>query len=132
MRMRWQDAANGALENAGSDARIDMRSYADRGTGEAPTPYLLPSEWRDPAQRGSVVAAREANAEVRAAMPDMGAEDVDLMAKYCESLPLPDEIENALVRAFLIVVRDRASDRDLMQAAVAVGTNPEAAEDVML
>ena len=54
-----------------------------------------------------------------------------LHAKYCESLPLPDEIENELVRAFLIVVRDRASDRDLMQAAVAVGANPEAAEDVM-
>jgi len=81
LRMRWQDAANGALEKAGSEARIDMRSYADRGTGETPTPYLLPSEWRDPAQRGPVVAAREANAEVRAAMPDMGAEVVDLMAE---------------------------------------------------
>ncbi len=61
--------------------RPDQSSELGVINGGAGTPYLLPSEWRDPAQRGPVVAAREANAEVRAAMPDMGAEVVDLMAE---------------------------------------------------
>lgn len=39
-RKDWQDTANAALERAGSDARIDRRSYAERGMSRIPEPAL--------------------------------------------------------------------------------------------
>ena len=36
-RKAWEDMANAALENAGSDARIDRRTYAEQGIKQVPT-----------------------------------------------------------------------------------------------
>lgn len=44
LRLKWQEVCNRHLERAGSDARIDMRSYKERGITKAPEPHLLPSQ----------------------------------------------------------------------------------------
>ena len=80
LRGRWADLVNSHLERAGSSERIDMRSYAERGIDRAPEPKQLPSAWRDPAQRATVLEFRQATrerdqarAELRAAVPDPAA-----------------------------------------------------------
>ena len=85
LRGRWETLANERLARAGVAERIDMRSYAARGLDITPPSRLLPSEWRDPAQRDNVIAFRRATAELaraedagRAAMPDRDAQIIDL------------------------------------------------------
>ena len=39
-RTAWQDYVNQALEDAGSTARVDARSHADRGLNREPEPKL--------------------------------------------------------------------------------------------
>ena len=67
LRSRWEVCANSALERAGVEVRIDMRSYAERGLAIEPEPKQLPSEWRAGGRENMVAfrAAREAELEVR-------------------------------------------------------------------
>lgn len=69
LRGRWEAHCNSALERAGLGERIDMRSYRDRGLTLVPAPErkMLPSQWRDPAQRQQILEYRAAAAELRAA-----------------------------------------------------------------
>lgn len=73
LRARWEETANRHLAAAGVDARIDMRSYADRGIDKAPEPKLMPGEWHrrtDPkaTERAKAIhAVRETAKEQKAA-----------------------------------------------------------------
>lgn len=84
LKHRWQDMVNLHLERAGQSVRIDLRSHAERGTGEVPEAKQLPSQWRGDG-RVKVIAFRQARAElqeatlaVEQAVPDVRAEIVRL------------------------------------------------------
>jgi hypothetical protein len=85
LRGRWEEMANQHLERAGIEARIDMRSHADRGLDYAPEAKQLPSQWRDPEQRAQVLEYRAARSEqqraageLRQAVPDLQGELIQL------------------------------------------------------
>lgn len=61
LRDRWEGSCNKALEHAGADVRISMKSYAERGLDVEPEPKQLPSEWRDGGKE-AMLALREAKA----------------------------------------------------------------------
>lgn len=85
LRGRWEGMANDHLARAGREERIDMRSYVDRGLDITPAARLLPSAWRDDAQRSNVIAFRRAVGELvraeeagQAMLPDRDAQIIDL------------------------------------------------------
>lgn len=85
LRGRWEVMANQHLERAGIEARIDMRSHADRGLDYAPEAKQLPSQWRDQEQRDQVLEYRAARGEqqraageLRQAVPDLQGELIQL------------------------------------------------------
>ncbi len=84
LRGRWEAMCNAHLERAGVEQRIDMRSHAERGTGLEPERKQLPSQWRGQGQ-SNVIEFRKARAELvearqelAHAVPDMGAEIINL------------------------------------------------------
>ena len=88
LRGRWEIMCNEHLVRGGIDARIDMRSHAERGTGLAPEVKQLPSQWRDEQQRAEVIDFRTARIEQQQTaanlareIPDAGAEIVSLSAE---------------------------------------------------
>lgn len=88
LRGRWESLCNEHLSSAGKDARIDMRSYRDQGRDIAPEAKQLPSQWRDPAQRGVVLEFRQASKdaadaqrELARVVPNAGADLIDLEAE---------------------------------------------------
>ena len=87
LRGRWESLCNAHLEQAGMAQRIDMRSHAERGTGLEPERKQLPSEWRGHG-RANVIEFRQARAELAEAsarlvraVPDAGAEIINLEAE---------------------------------------------------
>lgn len=87
LRSRWESMCNAHLERAGLAERIDMRSHAERQTGQVPERKQLPSAWRGEG-RAQVIEFRAARAEVaqaaaelRRAVPDTGAEIIHLEAE---------------------------------------------------
>ena len=62
LRGRWQTLCNAHLEHAGLTQRIDMRSHAERGTGQEPERKQLPSQWRGQG-KANVIEFRQARAE---------------------------------------------------------------------
>ena len=91
LRSRWEVVCNRALERAGQDARIDMRSYADQGVDLVPERKMLPSEWRQESRRAEIIEFRTARAErlaaqrdLRREVPDAGAEIIELQARRQE------------------------------------------------
>ena len=87
LRGRWETMCNEHLVCGGIDARIDMRSHAERGTGLAPEVKQLPSQWRDEQQRAEVIDFRTARIEQQQTaanlareIPDAGAEIVSLLS----------------------------------------------------
>lgn len=103
LRGRWEVACNQALERAGQDARIDMRSYAERGRAEAPERKQLPSQWRGQG-KAQVIEFRAAKAEqaravseLRETVPDVRGQVVEIerererqAVKRLESMPLDE------------------------------------------
>ena len=90
LRARWESMCNAHLERSGHEARIDMRSHAERGTGLEPEAKQLPSQWRG-AGRDKVIefrAARQELAEARKALavtvPDVRGELIDLQRERQE------------------------------------------------
>jgi hypothetical protein len=75
-RGRWETMCNQHLERAGSDQRIDMRSYRDQGVDKQPERKMLPSEARQ--HKADVLEFKRAQTEVREAIPNMRAEIIDL------------------------------------------------------
>ena len=76
--------ANQHLERAGVEARIDMRSHAERKTGLEPEAKQLPSQWRG-AGRENVIEFRAARVEQRKAagllreeIPNISAEIINI------------------------------------------------------
>ncbi|SER62235.1 MobA/MobL family protein [Azotobacter beijerinckii] len=87
LRGRWEATCNVHLERAGLAERIDMRSHAERQTGQAPERKQLPSAWRGEG-RAQVIEFRTARAQVaqaavelRRVVPDAGAEVLSLEAE---------------------------------------------------
>ena len=70
-RTRWGDKVNVHLLWAGESARVDMRSYKDRGLDIQPEPKMSPAQWRNPVKRAEVLEHREANAELAKAKRDL-------------------------------------------------------------
>lgn len=67
LRERWGVCVNAALERAGHSARVNMKSYADRGLEIVPEPKQLPSAWRGEGREAVLAfrAARAAELEVQ-------------------------------------------------------------------
>jgi len=108
LRGRWQEMCNLYLERAGTEARIDMRSYRERGMDLEPERKMLPSEWRQESRRAQIVEFRQARAEIEQSskdladlIPDMQAEIIDLQAerKRRAERPAPDPIQDLLGEA---------------------------------
>lgn len=84
LRGRWQETANVHLHRAGHDARIDMRSYAERGLAMEPEAKQLPSQWRGDGRakvlelRAARADLRQARRELSALVPNVRAEVIDL------------------------------------------------------
>ena len=76
IRGRWEEACNHALEKAGADARIDMRSHAERGLEQVPEGKMLPSEWR-----AHVIEFRASKANLSKVVPDIPGELVNLQVE---------------------------------------------------
>ncbi len=88
LRGRWAAACNAALERAGRPERVDLRSHAERGLDLEPERKQLPSAWRQPERRATVLAFRQARAErardraaVHEGIPHPGAEIARLEAE---------------------------------------------------
>lgn len=122
LRSRWEAMCNAHLERAGLAERIDMRSHAERQTGQVPERKQLPSAWRGEG-RAQVIEFRAARAEVtqaaaelRRAVPDTGAEIIHLEAerqrrqqRESERARRPDESAlGALIRNMKADVDERA------------------------
>ena len=107
LRGRWETMCNEHLVRGCIDARIDMRSHAERGTGLVPEVKQLPSQWRDEQQRAEVIDFRTARIEQQQTaanltreIPDAGAEIVSLSAER-KQLAKPATIPAAdLVKAW--------------------------------
>ena len=107
LRGRWETMCNEHLVRGGIDARIDMRSHAERGTGLAPEVKQLPSQWRVEQQRAEVIDFRavrieqqQTAANLAREIPDVGAEVVSLLAEH-EQLAKPAPMPAAdLVKAW--------------------------------
>lgn len=87
LRSRWETMCNAHLERAGLAERIDMRSHAERQTGQVPERKQLPSAWRGEGRtqviefRAARAEVAQATAELRRAVPDTGAEIIHLEAE---------------------------------------------------
>ena len=66
LRLRWEQTCNRALERAGHDERIDMRSYAERGLNVVPERHYGPDGWRAGGM-GEVLEFRQAKKDLNKA-----------------------------------------------------------------
>lgn len=121
LRERWQDVCNRALERAGQDARIDMRSYKDRGLDTEPERKMLPSEWRQSHRRAEIIDFRQARDELTDSrkelarlIPDMGAKIIELQAERARR-----ERREAARQEFEASHREPELDRFVMAQALA-------------
>lgn len=124
LRGRWQEMANQHLERAGIEARIDMRSHADRGLDYAPEAKQLPSQWRDQEQRGQVLeyrAARgeqqRAGAELRQAVPDLRGE-LTRLDKVRERVKRAYDISEAKVAEVWKQARDNRANAIMKRTSI--------------
>jgi len=92
MRQHAADLINEALEAAGSDERVDHRSFADRGVVREPTTHLGPTasnmERRGkPTERGRANReTRERNAELDALVGELASLDAEIVAEQERAL----------------------------------------------
>ncbi|MBD2799132.1 MobA/MobL family protein, partial [Xenorhabdus sp. M] len=63
LRERWEKMCNRHLELAHCPERIDMRSYAKQGLDRVPEKKMLPSEWRNPQERSTIIEFRHIRRE---------------------------------------------------------------------
>lgn len=115
LRTRWQDMTNRHLERSGVEARIDMRSHAERQTGIDPERKQLPSEWNNPAKRAQVIEFRLARTEqvsarenLKREIPDAGAEIISLQAER-DRRALPEK-RAAGLSGLIEQLRDKTKD----------------------
>ncbi len=66
LRERWELTCNRALERAGIEKQISMKSYKDRGLNEIPEKKYQPGEWRHGGS-AEVIEFRRARKELRQA-----------------------------------------------------------------
>jgi hypothetical protein len=141
LRGRWASLTNAHLERAGVDARIDMRSYRERGIEDrAPERKQLPSAWRDPAQRAAVLEFRqshrereEAAADLRRLVPDPGAD----LAQHTKALAERDariaarqELKRQQVAAITAAIERGEAPAPLYAKAPAAIEQPKTPERV--
>ena len=115
LRGRWEKTCNQSLESAGIEARIDMRSHAERQSGIDPERTQLPSEWNNPAKRAQVIEFRLARTEqvsarenLKREIPDAGAEIISLQAER-DRRALPEK-RAAGLSGLIEQLRDKTKD----------------------
>lgn len=114
LRGRWETLVNEHLAAAGVDARIDMRSYADRGiTDVAPEKKLSPIDGRTPEVIADLLAFRAARAECRAAQVEADAVVVELSSRRPQAVAVVPEPEQAQDVAVPMPARSDRSAREL-------------------
>ena len=116
LRNRWEVMCNAHLAAAGVDARIDMRSYADRGLLDdlvGPERKLSPIEARDPAVIADLVEFRAARTEYRAAQADADGVVVELSSRRPQVVAVVPEPEQAQGVAVPMPARSDRSAREL-------------------
>jgi hypothetical protein len=116
LRGRWEVMVNAHLAAAGVEARIDMRSHADRGiTDIAPETKLSPIEARSPDVIADLVEFRAARAEYRAAQAEADAVVVELSSRRPQAVAVVPEPEQAQAVAVPVPARPERSARELEQ-----------------
>lgn len=115
LRGRWESMCNKHLERGGIEARIDMRSHAERQSGIDPERKQLPSEWNNPAKRAQVIEFRLARTEqvsarenLKREIPDAGAEIISLQAER-DRRALPEK-RAAGLSGLIEQLRDKTKD----------------------
>lgn len=102
LRARWEQTCNRHLEMAGETARIDMRSYRDRGLDQLPTPKMLPSEGNRAAREAAAIRAEIVELAPRIAARDRQLAEiraeVEAVAQRLDARPLFDEGDSKLLR----------------------------------
>ena len=113
LRARWEVMCNAHLAAAGVEARIDMRSYADRGLldeeGMGPERKLSPIEARDPEVIADLLDYRAARNEYLEAKAAAEAVVVEMASRRKLPTVIPDEAPPAPTR------RSKRSARELEQ-----------------
>lgn len=105
LRGRWERTCNAHLEQAGEQARIDMRSYRDQGIDRRPELKQMPSQWRAHALR--IAEARQELAQV---IPNPRAEVI-----YLEARRASRDRELAETRAVIERVATRLDERPMYE-----------------
>lgn len=114
LRGRWETLVNEHLAAAGVDARIDMRSYADRGITEvSPERKLSPIEGRTPEVIADLVAFRAARSEYQAAQAEADAVVVELSSRRPQAVAVVPDPEQAQAVAVPVPARSDRSAREL-------------------
>lgn len=113
LRQRWEVMCNAHLAAAGVDARIDMRSYADRGIDLPPEGKLSPIDARDPAVIADLLELRAAKAEYRAAQAEADAVVVELSSRRPQAVAVVPEPEQVQAVAVPVPARPEHSAQQL-------------------
>ena len=116
LRGRWERLVNEHLAAAGVDARIDMRSYVDRGVVDVlPERKLSPIEGRTPEVIADLVAFRAARSEYQAAQAEADAVVVELSSRRPQAVAVVPEPEPEHVQALAVPapVKSDRSAREL-------------------
>jgi hypothetical protein len=123
LRQRWEHTCNDHLERAGSEQRIDMRSYQERGLDQAPEPKPLPSQWRKPETQAALIELRQARREndnaqqvLRQAVPDLTAEITHLAQKPRSTDQVKADYETALTHELALLRRQQEAEHQRLQA----------------
>jgi len=119
LRQRWESLANVHLMQAGVSARIDMRSHAERGTGEVPEKKQLPSQWRDGAAgKSNVIEFRAAKQGARLVKIEVDAAIYDLR-EYRKKKRLEQENQVKSPKSDVSAVPDPATRLAKFRAGIA-------------
>lgn len=114
LRGRWETLVNEHLAAAGVDARIDMRSYADRGITEvSPERKLSPIEGRTPEVIADLVAFRAARSEYQAAQAEADAVVIELSSRRPQAVAVVPEPAHVQALAVPAPVKSDRSAREL-------------------
>ena len=123
LRQRWGHTCNDHLERAGSEQRIDMRSYQERGLDQVPEPKQHPSQWRKPDTQAQFMELRQARQEndhaqqaLKQAVPDLKAEITYLAQKPPSTNQVKADYETALTHELALLQRQQEAEHKRLQA----------------
>ncbi len=101
LRARWETSCNRALERAGHDERIDMRSYAERGLNVVPERHYGPDGWRAGGM-GEVLEFRQARKELHKAQEIVDREMPGVLVSLEEARQRAEQQQQELAEALRV------------------------------